>query len=260
MAWGAPVNSAGHMADVMHTILACSPDLRSLSLLTGLESNPEDQITREHWFDLVAQLSSLSKYSGVDMFLDAEVFQALGRLPQLECLEIYSNHDPLPPLTMKFSHSAFPTLRRLLLQDLMLSNMNFILSVPLPFTQLTAIEIKFNGWPKDDDNTWAMCQFIPLLGVKIPNVTDLVLRFDLAEEPDTCDFCREAFEAIAALPLTRLIISNAQLSWAHAVGGLLKVWPKMEFLEWRKQKICMEQLHTFLEHHPICNTWRWTLK
>lgn len=155
------------------------PNLKSLPLCL---TPTHGAVQTDLWHDLLAEATSLSKVSCSNNLIEAATIQSLSRLPHLTSLEISSNENViglLTPLNITLADGAFPSLKTLVLRGFMRVDVNNFWSIPLPFYQLTTVEIEFDS--EDENNViWAIRGFIPVLCGMMPYITCLVLNYDNA--------------------------------------------------------------------------------
>jgi hypothetical protein len=117
------------------------------------------------------------------------------------------------------------------------------------------LEIKFNPYPRRQQNDWALRELIPKVCERSPRITELLLEFDCDSQegigmPHMCQFDDAVFNTIARLRLTRLEVMHARLAGDDVVFRLTRTWPDIEVLRWTAQHIKVQELQEFAEFLP----------
>ncbi|KAF8748636.1 hypothetical protein RHS01_10685 [Rhizoctonia solani] len=194
-------------------------------------------------------------HSGSLSFLLPQSLDALGRLPNLDRLEIYyppkSTRQDIDDLRKgTLSPTAFPALKALVLNNLIQHGADFLWDLPPLVSKLTTVELKFNPYPRRQQNEWALREMIPKLCDRSPYISELLLEFDCDSQegigmPHMCQFTDTAFGLIAQLSLTRLEVMHARLAGPDVLFKLTRTWPNLEVLRWTAQHIKVQELQEF---------------
>ncbi|CAE6480409.1 hypothetical protein ACGC1H_003419 [Rhizoctonia solani] len=262
-----PIISNERESSVMQAIVEHCPNLTTL----GFFSYPRSEII-ENEYDKVfiryphpmqnflPKASSLTNLIGSISFLLPQSLDSLGRLPNLERLEIHyppnSTREDINRLGRgTLLPTAFPRLKGLALWNLMQHGADFIWDLQPLVNKLEVVEIKFNPHPRRQQNEWALRKLIPTICERSPGIAELLLDFDGDSQegigtPHICNFDDAVFNAVAQLPLTRLEIMHARLAGPDTTFKLTRTWPNLEVLRWTAQHVKVEELQEFAVYLP----------
>ncbi|CAE6357243.1 unnamed protein product [Rhizoctonia solani] len=262
-----PVISNDRESTVMQAIVEHCPNLTTLGFFSYPYSEPVDNeydkvfIRYPHPMqNFLPKASSLTNLIGSVSFLLPQSLDAIGRLPNLERLEIHyppkSTREDIDRLGRgSLSPTAFPKLRELALWNLIQYGADFIWDLQPLVRQLLVVEIRFNPYPRRQQNGWALRKLIPTICQRSPDITGLLLDFDGDSQegigtPHMCNFDDAIFNIIAQLPLTRLEIMHARLPGPDATFKLTRTWPNLEVLRWTAQHVKVQELQEFAVFLP----------
>ncbi|KAH7320522.1 hypothetical protein B0J17DRAFT_723790 [Rhizoctonia solani] len=262
-----PLISNERESTVMQAIIERCPDLTTLGFFSHPSSGPIENEYDKAFMryphpmqNFLLKANSLTNLIGSLSFLLPESLDTLSRLPNLERLEIHyppkstrEDVDSLGRVTLL--PTAFPRLNKLVLSNLIQHGADFIWDLQPLVHKLDAVEIKFNPYPRRQQNEWALRKLIPTICERSPRITGLLLDFDGDSQegigtPHMCQFDDTIFNTIAQLPLTRLEIMHARLAGPDVTFKLTRTWPNLEVLRWTAQHIQVQELQEFAVFLP----------
>ncbi|GAB1527035.1 hypothetical protein RhiTH_010939 [Rhizoctonia solani] len=257
-----PIVSNDRESTVIQAIVKQCPNLTTLGFFSYPCSekieNEYDRFFIQYPYPMqnfLSRASSLTTLIGSLSFLLPQSLDALGRLPNLDRLEIYyppkSTRQDIDDLRKgTLSPTAFPALKALVLNNLIQHGADFLWDLPPLVSKLTTVELKFNPYPRRQQNEWALREMIPKLCDRSPYISELLLEFDCDSQegigmPHMCQFTDTAFGLIAQLSLTRLEVMHARLAGPDVLFKLTRTWPNLEVLRWTAQHIKVQELQEF---------------
>ncbi|CAE6437896.1 unnamed protein product [Rhizoctonia solani] len=262
-----PMVSNDRESTVIQAIVKQCPNLTTLGFFSYPYSekieNEYDKLFMRYphpMQNFLSRASSLTNLIGSVSFLLPRSLAALGQLPNLERLEIH-----YPPKSIRqdiddlgrgeLPSTAFPKLRALALNNLIQHGADFLWELQPIVHKLVVLEIKFNPFPRRQQNEWALRELIPKICKRSPYIAELLLDFDCESlegigMPHMCQFDDGVFSTIARLPLTRLEVMHARLVGQDVISKLIRAWPNIEVLRWTAQHVKVEELQEFAEFLP----------
>ncbi|KAJ1303682.1 hypothetical protein OPQ81_008108 [Rhizoctonia solani] len=262
-----PIISNDRESTVMQAIVERCPNLTTL----GFYSYPySDRIENEYdkafmryphpMQNFLSKASSLTNLIGSVSFLLPRSLAALSQLPNLERLEIHyppkSTREDIDGLgTGTLPSKAFPKLKQLVLCNLIRHGADFIWDLHPLVHKLAVVELRFNPYPRRQQNEWALRTLLPTVCERSPCISELLLDFDCDSQegigmPHMCQFDDTVLHTIAQLPLTRLEIMHARLTGPNVTSKLTRTWPKLEVLRWTAQHVKVQELQEFAVYLP----------
>ncbi|KDN34103.1 hypothetical protein RSAG8_12805, partial [Rhizoctonia solani AG-8 WAC10335] len=257
-----PIISNERESTVMQAIVEQCPNLATLSFFSYPFSetieNEYDKVFIRYphpMQNFLPKATALTNLIGSVSFLLPQSLDTLGQLPNLERLEI---HYPLKSTREDIDRlgrgtllpNAFPRIKELALWNLIQYGADFIWDLQPLVHKLAVVEIRFNPYPRRQQNEWALRKLIPTICERSPDITGLLLDFDGDSQegigtPHMCKFDDAVFNAIARLPLARLEIMHARLTGPDVTFKLTRTWPKIEVLRWTAQHVKVQELQEF---------------
>lgn len=195
----------------------------------------------------------------ISSFFANRYFLELSQSPHLERLEIHdSGLNEIVPVSLPTG--SFPALHELKFQNLNVLEFESFWGINELVGKLTTLECVFYPMSEDDEDDESLeaafrfpLRFSKTLYSSSPYITDLILHFDAEDfgmgeaivslEP-------EVLQAFARLPLRRLSIDGASVSWwggdsPRGCELLASTFPSLEVLRWPCQEVKYEYLPVF---------------
>ncbi|CAE6535573.1 unnamed protein product [Rhizoctonia solani] len=262
-----PIVSNDRESTVMQAIVERCPNLTTLGFFSYPYAEPVDNEYDKIFMrypqpmqNFLPKATSLTNLIGSVSFLLPQSLDTLSRLPNLERLEIHypqkSTREDIDGLgRVTLPSTAFPRLRQLVLCNLIQYGADFIWDLQPLVHKLAVVGIKFNPYPRRQQNEWALRKLIPTICERSPSISELLLDFDCDSQegiglPHMCKFDDTVFNTIARLPLTRLEIMHARLDGPDVVFKLTRTWPNLEVLRWTAQHVKVQELQEFAAFLP----------
>ncbi|QRV95512.1 hypothetical protein RhiJN_23530 [Ceratobasidium sp. AG-Ba] len=210
---------------------------------------------------VLAEAKTLVNVSGSSMLLEGDIFSSLGKLPNLTRLEVFYSHDlddeedASSEIAEEVEEGAFPQLRYFALYSATQMNVESVWQISNFFPRLTTLVVELNFRVTPSGESWVQDTFIPLLCKGSPQLIHLTIRFQITREELSKSLfifrlTKDNLVALAALPLTTLILTKTRFDCDDPVKAAVLAWPAIEIFKLPSQTVDFEELFHFAMHMP----------
>lgn len=225
---------------MLQTIQDRCPNIERLGIypcVTAATDRPGDKgacflyfLYQKPFEELIGNFRNLVELSTTTAMLDLDSLSALGQLPHLESLTVYSSEDGLYDPYNGLDDGAFPALRRLSLFLIDYAEVTHALATTALVRRLVTLSINFcsndlEDWLEEDEDvaSWTTIQFLQ----HIKNAThleDLSIDFDMRGERESVlalSGFTHVITQLSTLPLRKLSLQAVHISAFCFTGSRL---------------------------------------
>ncbi|KAG9091024.1 hypothetical protein FS749_000121 [Ceratobasidium sp. UAMH 11750] len=250
-----PAVSYSAASFILDSLVTHRPRLQKLGLFPSLaigdfggegESGLLAFLSREPFYEYLNDLTSLRHLSSTLAWFHRKRLPVLGRLPQLETMDIYSGPDDADDHgDFEIDDNLFPLLTGLYLHHLDPWDVERVISLRPLIKNLVSLSLEtdLNRFNHEEDPTeWLIGELFPII-VDAPHLAELTIKVEPPREPATraYEIGDSVLAVFSTLPLKNLFLDNIVLSRGALNVDLGVVWPSLTRLR--------------IPAHPASFTW-----
>ncbi|KAG8737487.1 hypothetical protein FRC10_008108 [Ceratobasidium sp. 414] len=238
---------------ILKSAVDLCPNLRRLGLFPDVDLGNTGQdsesyflmlLSHEPFYTHLAGLNGLRDLSGTSAWFNKKPLGVLSRVPHLESLAVYEQHDErLDIMENSLPLDAFPSLRQLALRMLHPYDMSKLLMTKGLVNQLTRLELNFDSGVLNgaiNKEEWLCKKIIQPL----QNMPSLV-SFTIHPLGEIIEIGPEALAIFAQVPLREVSLINIRIRADCLNYNLGVAWPNATLLDMPAQRVSLATLVYF---------------